>query len=330
MNIYDFFNSPDVAEYCRNIGHTFNAVESAVMVSQSNKRTLAEKLAAYRTIIAEYPDMELPHGNNHEYHKSFHKALGDLIIYEERLIERFSIPEPDAVYLAYFGVEYHNSTGIFKTYEKAFKDALESFDDEKYYTVRKKFIESDKEFEAKISKSGDIMEIRHCEEDVAENGIDSWLLSIYIDVPVPFKRGDLVEVDDGGWMGDVYMLKNICRDDAEDNSKRIYRADLMDMTAGVHYESGGSVSCEVIHFYPDLRYCRRELEGEQRILKYMSLYLQDKLCLCSLLTIQKYFLVDKIRSKLKNDHELKYQLEQIGDKLLIESELDEKTHENYV
>jgi hypothetical protein len=60
VNIYAFFNSPDVAEYCQSIGHSFNAVESAVMINQSDSRTLAEKHAAYRTIIAEYPDMEAP------------------------------------------------------------------------------------------------------------------------------------------------------------------------------------------------------------------------------------------------------------------------------
>jgi hypothetical protein len=58
MNIYDFFNSPDVAEHCQSIGHKFNAVESAVMVFKSKSRTLAEKHVAYRAIIAEFPDME--------------------------------------------------------------------------------------------------------------------------------------------------------------------------------------------------------------------------------------------------------------------------------
>jgi len=44
------------------------------MIAQSDSRTLSEKHAAYRT-IAEYPDMEAPMGNNHEYIKSFHKKL---------------------------------------------------------------------------------------------------------------------------------------------------------------------------------------------------------------------------------------------------------------
>ena len=317
MNIYDFFNSPDVAAYCLSIGHTFNAVESAVMVSQSKMRTHAEKLAAYRTIIAEYPDMELPEGYNHDYYESFHKALGDFIVYEERLLEKFITPEPDVIYMPLIDGEYYQCTDIFTSYEKALKDALESVENGKNYKIEKKYLDSDKYIQATFSKSGEIMYVDYyLEEDFAENGIDcNFLSSIYIDVPVPFKNGDLVEYD-GSYLGGVYVLQKTCRDDTEYNSKSIYRADLMDMTAGVHYECGGSIGCECIHFYPDLRYCRRELEGEQRILKYVSLNLQDKLCLCGLLKIQKYLLVDKIRSELKNDYDLKYQLEQIGDKLL--------------
>ena len=319
MNIYDFFNSPDVAAYCQSIGHTFNAVESAVMVSQSKTKTMAEKLAAYRTIIAEYPDMALPDGYNPGYYESFHEVLEDFITNEEQLLEKFIKPEPNAVYLA--RLDKYDS-GIFKSYEKAFKDALEHFEDEKYCIVRKVYIESDKYFQAEISKSGEIMDISgsYTDDIVKKNENFYPLLSVYIDVPVPFKRGDLVETDNDGWMGDVYVLQKICRDDFEYNSKAIYHYDLTDMNAGVHCEVGGLVRCEDLYFYPDLRYCRKELEGKQRILKYVSLHLQDKLCLCSLLKIQKYLWADEIRSELKNDGDLEYQLEEIKDKLLSEHE----------
>jgi len=71
-----------------------------------------------------------------------------------------------------------------------------------------------------------------------------------------------------------------------------------------------------MHFYPDLRYCRRELEGEKRILKYVSLHMQDRLCLCSLLKIQKYLVLEEKASELKESYNLQYELNQIGDKLL--------------
>jgi len=325
MNIYDFFNSPDVADYCQSIEHKFNAAECAVIINKSNKKTLAEKIAALKTIIAKYPDMELPKGYNHDYYKSFHKALGNFILNQERLLEKFIKPEPDAVYLPFIDGEYYRCTDIFKSYEKAIKDALESVENGKKYTVTKKYLESDKYFEAKISKSGEIMDVYGSyTEDMFKHEKEFDLLSsIYIDVPVPFKRGDLVEVDEGGYWGEVFVLKGLCRDDSESNSENVLRADVSDMTAYFFYECDGSyVGCEMMHFYPDLKYCRRELEGEQRILKYVSLYLQDKLCLCSLLKIQKYLSADKTINKLKNNFDLEYQLEQVGDKLLNECELE--------
>ena len=78
------------------------------------------------------------------------------------------------------------------------------------------------------------------------------------------------------------------------------------------------MECECIHFYPDLRYCRRELDGATRILKYVSLHILDKLCLRNLLKIQRYILLDEKRNELKSSHNLQYELMQIKDKLLDE------------
>ena len=60
MNIYDFFNSRDVAEHCKNIGHKFTAMEIAFLVWQSNEHTLAEKHTAWQKIIDTMPDEPLP------------------------------------------------------------------------------------------------------------------------------------------------------------------------------------------------------------------------------------------------------------------------------
>ncbi|MDR1246865.1 MAG: hypothetical protein LBK57_07530 [Clostridiales Family XIII bacterium] len=371
MNIYDFFNSPDVAEHCRRIGHTLNAVESAVMIDQCDSRTLAEKHAAYRTIIAEYPDMEIPRGNNHGYIESFHKALGDIIAYEEQIREKLLLSEPDAIYRA--GIEDYDPGGYFSSYETALVCALEFVKDEEEarerfckdrenkppvhiendsayllteedasktapgesngrekfsincITLHKGYINSGKYVNATVSRSGEIMRV--WQEGLIPRDKDDeldLLDSCYIDIPVPFKRGDLVEVGNYGHLfgrssapyGGVYVLKDICRDNIERNAKRILRGDLMDMTANVYYEEDGHAECECIHFYPDLRYCRRELDGETRILKYIGLYMQDKLCLCSLLKIQKYLSSDKQISDLRNSPNLQWDLSQIKDDLL--------------
>ena len=340
MNIYNFFNSPDVAEYCQSIGHTFNAIESAVMISQSDSRTLAEKHAAYRVIIAEYPDMELPVGSNHNHIPSFHKVLSEIITYEEAIIAKFLEVEPGTVYRAL--IDNHHRE-IFTTYEKALSDSLDYIKSDEeddslfanptansHFTIRKKYLDigSEKEMMATTSRNGELMSINHrgvIEWDKNDDyDVDYILESIYIDVPVPFKKGDLVEVGGIGHLfgrsespyGGVYVLVDICRNNEEQHKRMLLRNDLMDMTADIYYEEDGSIECEVMHFYPDLRYCKRELTGETRILKYVSFYMQEKICLCSLLKMQKYFMLDEKLNCLKENYNLHYQLDQIDDALL--------------
>jgi len=102
-------------------------------------------------------------------------------------------------------------------------------------------------------------------------------------VPVPFIPGDLVEDSTGGgsYTGSVYVLR-------DEVAKKGW--DTSDMLACVYYyyEESASLQCDCMHFYPDLQYCKRELVGAERILEYVSLYKKDMLCLCHLLTIQKF------------------------------------------
>lgn len=330
MDIYDFFNSKDVAAHCKSIGHTFNAAESAVMISQSVSRTLVEKHVAYREIVAECPDIEIPEGLNHGHIESFHAVLKEIIAYEERERDAFLLREPGAVYQATFCYSDDRRSyegGIFTSYEKALLDALARLNAEeepeadgfRHMDIRKIYADSEAYMRARVSRSGEILEIDQGDASPQLEQFEyAYLLqALYIDVPVPFARGDLVEIpDSGNWMGNVFVLKDTCRDDKEWNAKRILVGDTDDMTANVFYESAGTVQCECIHFYPDLQYRRRAPEGEARILKYVSLYMQDKLCLCSLLKIQKYLLLDEKTDELRADYALRYELSRIDDDLL--------------
>ena len=327
MNIYDYFNSRDVAEHCQRIGHKFNALESAVMINRSSSRTLAEKHTAYRAIIAEYPDMEIEHRLPDYRAKSLHKVLETIIAYEEKVLEAFLMPESNAVYQA--EICYKNDCNnwkrdLFSNYEKSLEDALVGVDDTferkptpvfDYIRVFKRYIDSENYIYANVSRNGEIIEVCSIGIDTLTPPDETSVLQRYIDVPVPFKNGDLLEIDSGYWMGDIGVLKNLCRDDAGHHSERLAGGDAMDMTAYMFYLHDGSVRCECMHFYPDLRYCKRELEGEARILKYISLHLQDKLCLCSLLEIQKYLLAEKIGSDIKESHDIVDGLKRLGDDL---------------
>jgi hypothetical protein len=332
FNIYDFFNSPDTAEYCQSIGHKFNAVESAVMINNSRTRTLKEKMDAFRTIIAEYPDMEVPKGFNHGYSESFHKELEKVIDYKEKLFEKFFSTEYGAVYTVSINFSGRNPTGkfddvIFSTFETALAAALKCLDENtndssnrglQYefldFWICKKYFDSEDFMRVYANRTGEILEIDNYyemsgeDEEEEENdevneteNYGDYLESFFIDVPVPFKTGDLVEIPNSNRynrMGDVFVLKYIIRDHPY-HKNFILIQDTADMTAYLYYEAKGNLNYECTHFYPDLRYCRRELEGHQRILKYVSLFQMDKIDLCMLLSIQKCLMLDEIIKDIK-------------------------------
>ena len=326
LNIYDFFNSPDVAEHCQSIGHTFNALESAVIVRQSNSRTIAEKHAAYRTIIAEYPDMEVPaedpdsEYSDWGYLKSFRKALGEILFYEEQILKNFLTPEPYAVYQASF--EYKNSresyTGnIFTSYEKALADMLDytkdkEYDNPSYFYIYKKFLDSEKYIGVLVSRSGAIIWVDESDilqiPETLQNALDC-LRSYYISISVPFKRGDIVECCHRGFQdGHVYVLV--------DNPECDTRSLVKDYVyVALYCEYNGIIKNDHIHGYSHLQYCRRKLEGTTRILKYVSLYVLDKITLGSLLEVQEFLLAEKKMNAILNSSDLQCQLKKIGDEL---------------
>ncbi|MCL1995019.1 MAG: hypothetical protein FWG63_02345 [Defluviitaleaceae bacterium] len=316
MDIYSFFNSPDVAEHCKNIGHTFNAFESAVIINQCYTKSFDERISAYRDIISEYPDMEVPPVFHYEKHtESFHKVLEQIISCEERTLEKFLEHETGAVYRVRFNRntphdDYENT--VYTVYEKALNDVLEEIKGEEEadeglrihpkilnVTIQKRYLDSDDCITAMISKSGSIMtiDIGYCRRGSHDEREPLDILDCYIHVPTPFKKGDLVEYDlyDSS-MGNVFVIQELSHDSPRHESS-IMRSDTNDMIAWVYYQSDGQVNCECMHFYPNLRYCKRELVGDESILKYVSLFVQDKICLCELLAAQKFLLADKIRTE---------------------------------
>ena len=338
MNIYDFFNSPDVAKHCKSIGHVFNGPECAVFIMQSEKRTLKEKHAAYRAIIREFPDTEVP---AEEYNRtsvtSLHQALKTIIDFDERNLERLLKPEPGAVYEAQLCYKDHfyrsfQDELLFGTYEEAMAHAREITNDENecyknplYMGISKNLLGRPEGFAAYLTPDGKIQEVTAtC--PVTPEHLAAWyesphreakalVSSFYFDVPVPFKTGDIVEIltapGRNKCEAGVYILKDLCRDDPKKHKRLTQYGDLNDMAAtgycvskNRYGDSAAMVEAKTIRFYPDLLHCRRELEGDEQILKYISLYMQGIIDLPSLLKIQTHYQLDKKLRSLKKDSAL--------------------------
>ena len=73
IDIYRFLNSKDVADYLRDMHFTFTAQQAAYFVDISTHVALSEKIRAWRSIVGEMPDEQIPAG------KSKHDSARELI-----------------------------------------------------------------------------------------------------------------------------------------------------------------------------------------------------------------------------------------------------------
>ncbi len=265
------------------------------LINHSNTKSLADKHEAYREIIANYPDMEIAERLNHSHIKSFHKSLAAIIEQEKRELDKFLCPEPGAVYQGKvciprikgysFGSRWESY--LFSTYANTLAEVKRREADAPS-CIKKRYIGITGSMDVKVSKDGVITEIYgggfvpHI-----KNYETNLLKSVCIDVPVPFKHGDLVEAENGRGYGFIYVLKDICLNAPKLNARLLVSNDTNDMTADIFYEEHGFIHCECMHFYPDLQYCKRALKDEEQILKYVSQYLRNEICLCDLLLAQR-------------------------------------------
>ena len=113
MDIYEYFNSRDVAEHCKKLDHSFTSREMAYLIWQSNHHTLHHKIAAWIKLIQTTPDEE---------HKNFTDAgcrgLHDFLRkYIDRLLQ--------------FLADFEKNTGEFVySYERLYAGFSDCFDDE--------------------------------------------------------------------------------------------------------------------------------------------------------------------------------------------------------
>ena len=131
---------------------------------------------------------------------------------------------------------------------------------------------------------------------------------MYVGIPVPFKEGDLVEVADvESFLGpDNVRVIDWLYTESERHSERLYRADLFYMSADSYFISDGKIVNDFGYFCLDLQYPRRELKGEQRIMKYLSLYEQGEINLDDLLKLQEYILADTEADRVKKNTYINY------------------------
>ena len=298
MDIYEFINSRDIRRHCRKLGHKFNAIESAYIIYHSRK-TIAEKHTAYREIIETMPDMEFKRDDfmTADY-DSFHEFLRRYIDFENKLIEifkaedravyRWSVKSPDFLERSY---------DMFEDWKSCQESCAENwaYDNISEYMVGKYRIKKSKndkeecEIEAHFNLDNKIIYIYG---DITDyDGIQNIFDTIWIEVPTPFEKGDIL-YDPNGIKGNIFypnspfVLTNLCTWDSEKQLERKRKEyDSLDMTASGYFYDDNAINIygECMHSYIDLEYYTSELKGKERVLKAVSSFLKEDIDLSLLL-----------------------------------------------
>ncbi len=307
MNIYKYIRSKDVREYNEKIGHKFTATESAFLVWLNYEITLKEKHDAWQEIMREMPDEEVPKRVNADYAPSLFALLNKFIEADNRLIDEFYKKDERTVYSYRYICKGDSSFG--EDFGRIYSDLgyiqgeLRKDSDLGIICVEytKKYISSHyRKIMLKTDGSGNVTSV---DGDFIQ-GLDlslkkdEFFEGLWIDVPTPFRKGDIVCSRKTPFGYNIYSdskpfvllsLANWSAKDAEERGEKLSEkdkawkdkhlkylkeyGDITDMTACGYFLSSdyndrftGEFYNEVMHDYVDLEYYLGNFNGGERVL----------------------------------------------------------------
>ena len=291
MDILKYVNSKDIREYLRSIDYKFSASEAAWIVNKCIDLPLDDKISAWKEIMNTMPDCNLVSWspNDGEVVKSFYSLLKAYIDLEKAYLEDFRICGDDEyyeychVYKERCHSRFHHYFGPYRRYDECFSQIskLNNGDSVVGYCMRKKGFDSHEAVFCQYSKDGKILDVEGRDlkgYDKEEYYRITYLfLNMWPDIPVPFKKGDLLryvshECQDDEKLTVMNELKTRFKDNVdssgdEDKDKHLF---------GYYQTDIGSL-CEKTTWghYIDFEYYPEEcIEGKQKILVSLSHYLK--------------------------------------------------------
>ena len=276
MDVYAYFNSQDVAAYCRKVGHSFTGRELAYMIWQSKHHTLAQKIAAWEELIRTIPDEEMENGGLHHFLQSYITRL-------RQFLSAFQTDANNYVYsyeklYAHLPEQYLAESVLYMRYDACLTAALAEDDEEILsFRIRKKELHNhaaDRMGDAMLylTPQGEPMDVvvapYYGEMDllVAPFGF----YGMWVQIPTPFQQGDLVSaVNSYGLRGNPGVICTLPDKSGED---------IIDMCAKVwELDHQGRLAICEDYGYLDLEYYRGKLAKQDRFLYALSNYLQREL-----------------------------------------------------
>ena len=335
FDIYEYFNSRDILEYCSKIKYDFSCIEAAYLVWHSNHHTLVEKHIAWQIIIDTMPDESFHRNwdfNGHTLH-SFLKTYMDL---QNEFITNFCTPSTDYIYTysssQYPNDEYDFDNIFFNSYEACVTSLKKYIVDSNPYDEitkvkisRQRLYSSSTSFDEAISSESIIfnkhLQILDIEASNRETEKDNHFLlpphgfyGMWVAIPSPFKRGDIVtdinSYDKNAKKHTPLLLERIpywkCNaengDDCTEHIEQLLNigVDWTDMQAGFWFQdNNGEIYWDHGYDYLDLEYYRDELVGVETFLFAVSSYMQGKIRIEELLQAHSVILMENYAKEMK-------------------------------
>ena len=289
MDIFKYVNSKDVREYLKSIDYKFSASDAAWIVNRCVDLSLDEKISVWNEIMNTMPDCRLVSPYDDEVVESFYSLLKAHIDLENAYLEDFRICGADEYYeyeLVYedrYHSFFHNYFGPYRSYDECFSKISErnTSTDIAGYCMRKKGFGDHKAMFCNYSKDGKLLDVEG--RDLKGYDKDEYYRITYLfinmwpDIPVPFKKGDLLryvshEGQDDERLTVMNELKTRSKDDIDSSGDE----DKVKHLFGYYQTNIGSL-CEKATWghHIDFEYCPEDhLKGNQKILASLSHYLK--------------------------------------------------------
>ena len=293
-DVYDLINSKTIGDYCREIGHRFNTEELAVLIFRNKRMSVDEKIKEYNNLIKNYPDMEVIERINCDHYDSVKDMIKEEITRIETLRKKLVEDEQDVVYSynyncdcnGYFIKGKHNEfRDIYKTYNEVNKIINEEIENDEgkeivSFVITKRTISKQDGYSIRaeylLDENRKLKMVNICK-------IGEWtnISSICLNIPTPFKEGDILVANSQTPFSEGYVLDYdrfpfvleylITWNDNFSTRLSKGNFDSSDMQGpGDYISEDGSICYDNIFDYDSWEYFDGELKGKDRILKAIS------------------------------------------------------------
>lgn len=297
MQINDFIESRDIADYWEKIGYKPSPIECAYLVWQSHLQPVDKKIAAWEEILQNFTDCALLSSDSpmrssfpKKYADSLHAFLRAYIAMHKQILAEFYRSEDDA---AYYDSDGNLDFGPYHTASECIGCALQWISPPHCTraAASKSWFGGGKRITFFIRADGVVMEINAVGLSEREEKLLDAFSDMHFDFPVPFRKGDIVASKYSPYAWDEgnevpFVLHRIAG--TQDGDPHADLDNLFCMGAyGYFCDFHGGAQYDQIENYLALEYYRGELTTTRQILQMYSDYEKGKIDKAALSEIER-------------------------------------------